>query len=220
MPALSSTLSRPLFIVLPLLAAAAAAQAADSPAPTAPPAAREASPSVLQFDLNVLLHLIHHHQQAVAMARLVPERSRQPEIRLLSELIARNQTAEIELFRHWHQGWSETLRNQQGHAAKVQPQASAASAPLPVMPELPAPQPVDMAALRTSHGADFDRLFLRQMIAHHQGAVELAGVVLQRAGQPQLRERARRMIDEQQNEIVRLRQLLQRLPPSPDQARA
>lgn len=201
--------------------------AVQSAPPHTPPAASASSAAPVQFDLHFLTHMIHHHQQAVTLARLVPQRSQHQEIRLLAELIARNQTAEIELFRHWHAGWSEQLRESAAAAprqprmapastAQALPQADAGLAggklTLPPMPELPAQPAQDMAPLVAARGTEFDRLFLLHMITHHEGAIDMSGVALQRASQPQLRERARRMIDEQRDEIVRMRKLLQALP--------
>jgi len=39
-----------------------------------------------------------------------------------------------------------------------------------------------MAKLRAAQGEDFDRLFLQSMIEHHEGAIEMVRVFLERFG--------------------------------------
>jgi uncharacterized protein (DUF305 family) len=61
---------------------------------------------------------------------------------------------------------------------------------------------MDMSAnLRDKSGAEFDQEFLREMIVHHQGAVDMAALVLEKSQQPKLRSFAEAIIAAQSTEI-------------------
>ena len=64
----------------------------------------------------------------------------------------------------------------------------------------------DMAAARQS--GDSDRDFLAMMIPHHQGAVDMAKIVLLHTKDPRIRNLAQSIITEQQYEIDLMRTML------------
>lgn len=68
-----------------------------------------------------------------------------------------------------------------------------------------------MGQLNGLPGAEFNRRFLELMIAHHEGAVTMARDELRDGQNPQARELAQKIIDDQQAEIVKMRGMLQRL---------
>ena len=55
---------------------------------------------------------------------------------------------------------------------------------------------------------DADKDFLAAMIPHHQGAVEMAEVVLQHGKNPKIRQLAQEIIAMQKKEIAEMKQLL------------
>jgi len=65
-----------------------------------------------------------------------------------------------------------------------------------------------MAELRGLSGADFDRQFLTSMIAHHQGAIEMAQTQLADGRDPQAIELAQKIIADQEAEIEEMQGLL------------
>jgi hypothetical protein len=67
----------------------------------------------------------------------------------------------------------------------------------------------DMAITYTG---DADRDFAASMIPHHQGAIDMARVVLEHGRDPAVRAIANTVIREQQREIAELRATLARLP--------
>jgi uncharacterized protein (DUF305 family) len=62
-----------------------------------------------------------------------------------------------------------------------------------------------LAELAAAKGADFDRLFLRLMTAHHEGAVKMAGEVLAGGNNAAVEEMANEVVATQTAEIHRMR---------------
>ena len=71
--------------------------------------------------------------------------------------------------------------------------------------------PAQMAELAAADGTEFDRLFLRLMIAHHEGAVTMVDELLSRSGSaydPVLYDFVNDVKNEQRSEIRRMTALL------------
>ena len=66
----------------------------------------------------------------------------------------------------------------------------------------------DMQALSEAQGVDAARLFLEQMIAHHEGAVDMAQTEIEDGQFPDAVEMARTIVETQQQEIETMRELL------------
>jgi uncharacterized protein (DUF305 family) len=149
--------------------------------------------------------MIGHHAQALDMAGLVPSRSSHPSVKLLAERIDVSQRSEIDLMRRW-------LRNR-GHAVPApDAHAHAAMGHGELMPGmLTQEQVLQLAAAR---GTGFDRLFLQQMIRHHEGALQMVSQLL--AANRALDAETFRFVSDvdadQRAEIQRMQSLLRSLP--------
>jgi uncharacterized protein (DUF305 family) len=156
-------------------------------------------------DAAFMQGMIAHHAQAIAMADLIPARTMRREIQLLGQRIAVSQRDEIALMRHWleaHQEKVPDIGEHEHHAGMAMPGDTL----MPGM--LTADQ---MAALAAAKGDEFDRLFLRGMIQHHGGALQMVARLFASQGAAQDPEVFRFASDidaDQRAEIARMQRLL------------
>ena len=65
-----------------------------------------------------------------------------------------------------------------------------------------------MTALEQAKGAAFDKLYLQDMIAHHEGAVVMAQQEIDSGENPQVKALAQAIIDGQTKEIAEMKKML------------
>ena len=161
--------------------------------PRVVPSAARDSGGASQVEVDYLRNMIAHHQQAVEMTALTAERAQNPKLRSLSDRISGAQGPEIGMM----QGWLNTrgANEHAGHAGHDHA----------MMPGMATPE--QLAQLASSRGADYDRLFLRLMIAHHEGAVTMATQLLTTGRDEQVHEMAQDVLVTQQDEIATMRGL-------------
>jgi uncharacterized protein (DUF305 family) len=68
--------------------------------------------------------------------------------------------------------------------------------------------PEDMAALQNAQGVEASRLFLTQMVEHHQGAITMGQNEVDTGQYPPATALARSIIDAQQKEITTMEGIL------------
>ena len=107
-------------------------------------------------------HMIVHHEQALLMSLLVPERSARPEFHRFADYVRRAQAAEI--------GTMQSLLDLAVERGLDLPQQHLHDDP-PMAGMLSSAQ---MDALAAANGAEFERLWLEGMIHHHQGAIDMS----------------------------------------------
>ncbi|MEV8637559.1 DUF305 domain-containing protein [Streptosporangium sp. NPDC051023] len=167
-------------------------------APTATGASERPSASFNAADIAFAQMMIPHHRQAVEMAGLAGTRASDPRVRKLAAEIEAAQAPEIATMTGWLADWGRPVAPGEGH------EGHEGSGMPGMMSE------ADMARLEKAKGKEFDRMFLEMMIAHHQGAVEMAGTELTKGVNPQARQLAETIERTQRAEIERMRQLLGR----------
>ena len=124
-------------------------------------ATRPALPAHTAADVAFMQGMIQHHAQAIEMTDLLESQSERADMKLLARRIAVSQADEIKMMR----GWLE-VRGVEVPAEHVHHAPGA-----PLMPGMLTP--AEMASLAAARGAEFDRLFLRLMIKHHEGALTM-----------------------------------------------
>ncbi|MFI7423887.1 DUF305 domain-containing protein [Nonomuraea sp. NPDC049684] len=175
-------------------AASTAAPGATTASATVTASAPPSQPSFNDADVMFAQMMIPHHQQAVEMAGLAPERAKDPEIKKLAADIKAAQDPEIQTMKGWLAEWGKPVpAGGMGHD----------------MPGIMSAE--DMKKLDGAKGAAFDRLFAEQMIAHHEGAIEMARTEQASGVNPQAKELAKAIESTQRAEVAQLRKLLDRL---------
>ncbi|WP_216916721.1 DUF305 domain-containing protein [Nocardia noduli] len=184
--------------------AAATTTAAASTAPTSGAAA-----TAVRNDADVAFarQMIPHHEQAVAMAAMVPSRSTNPQVLDLAARIQAAQDPEIATMTAWLQAWGATTTPTTSAGTGMDHGGTS----MPMTPEAMPGMMSDeqMAQMQAATGAEFDRMWLTGMIAHHQGAIEMARTELAAGANPQAKALAQQIIDAQQSEITQMQGLLQ-----------
>ena len=127
--------------------------------------------------------MIPHHRSAVEMAEIAQKRGVHKEIKDLAAAIISTQNAEIEQL----QGFEQRLEK-----AGVKPGDLG-------MAEHEMGTDTDAAML--ADAKPFDREFIDMMIPHHQGAIRMAHVELEKGESPGLVHLAEAIVDGQSNEI-------------------
>lgn len=151
------------------------------------------SPQALKHEVSYVRMMIPHHQQAVDMTALAPQRAQHPQVRALAERIGGSQGPEIEGMR----GWLST-KTESGEHDKHEHDGA--------MPGMATPEQLDR--LKAAHGTEFDRLFLELMIAHHRGAVTMATDLLAQGLDERLHGLAQDVLVTQKDEIATMQRLL------------
>lgn len=151
-------------------------------------------------------HMISHHAQAIAMARLAPSHGASPAVLRLADRIINAQQDEINTMQQW-------LRDR----LKPVPEASPTGMKMVmngVEHEMLMPgmlTEAQMKQLDAARGPEFDRLFLTYMIQHHRGAVSMVKQLFDSfgAGQDELVFKFASDVNvDQSTEIARMEKML------------
>ena len=158
------------------------------------PSSSEASADFNAADEMFVTMMIPHHQQAIEMADLILGKDGIDErVVTLAQQIKDAQGPEIEQLQGWLDDWGVDPEEQQmdgmDHSDGMMTED-------------------DMAALESADGPEASRLFLEQMIVHHEGAVEMAQTQVDDGSNPDAVELAQTIIDAQTAEIQEMQDLL------------
>ncbi|CAM5286331.1 MULTISPECIES: DUF305 domain-containing protein [Streptomyces] len=145
-------------------------------------------------DVDYARMMIQHHEQALVMTGLVPERAESAKVKKLAARIAAAQGPEIDAMKGWLKTHGKDTRTE-GHEH--------AHTPMPGMAT-----ESQLAKLRAARGKAFDELFLTLMITHHDGAITMATDVKAQGNNIQVEEMADDVVAQQTTEISRMRDLL------------
>jgi uncharacterized protein (DUF305 family) len=124
--------------------------------------------------------MILHHAQAVEMTALISSHTQNPDLCSLGARISSSQLDEIKFMKRWLASRGESVPKTTSEMpgmvmAHETPRDSVAR-----MPGMLTPQ--QMEALQKAKGGEFDHLFLRGMIQHHNGALTMVKDLFDTAG--------------------------------------
>jgi uncharacterized protein (DUF305 family) len=156
-------------------------------------------PEHTDADVAFMQMMIVHHDQAVTMTEWVEDRTTDRDLRLLAERMRISQEDEIELMSGWLRDRGTPLRGDHAdHSADT-------------MPGMLTDEQLE--ELEAATGEEFERLFLRFMIQHHTGALEMVADLRSAGGGMELAiDRFARDVEGDQGiEIARMQQMLAEL---------
>ncbi len=137
-------------------------------------------------DLMFASMMVPHHQQAIEMADLALANSTSQEIISLAKQIKEAQDPEITEMKSWG---DLSLGAHAGHAMDGMLSED------------------EMVELQRTTGNEFDRLFLEGMIKHHEGAIEMAEMVVD-SSNVRAATLGKAIIETQKSEIKKMKELL------------
>jgi uncharacterized protein (DUF305 family) len=145
--------------------------------------------------------MLPHHQQAVEMAQLAADGAAHFDVKDLAARVEAAQAPEIETLSGWLDDWGSEAtgstgmdHGEMGHGAMGGMMTTE-----------------DMESLANASGAEFDRMFLEMMIAHHSGAVQMAESEIAGGQNPNAIAMAEAIRETQNAEIAQMQTLLDKL---------
>jgi uncharacterized protein (DUF305 family) len=161
-----------------------------------------ADTSFTQDDVVFLEQMIVHHQQALTMSSMAPERTNSQDILDLAGRIEVSQDDEISFMKDWLLERDIQPSSHHGHHMKMMGMATQA----------------ELEQLASSQGVDFDSMFLTLMILHHKGAIDMVNTLKDQPGSaydPVLYDFVSDLINDQGVEIERMNGFLTGLSNDP-----
>ncbi|GGD09678.1 DUF305 domain-containing protein [Nocardioides daphniae] len=130
-------------------------------------------------DVSFAQGMIPHHAQALSMVDMLQSRPLDPELETLAEQIRDAQGPEIELMADWLEEWDEevpeTMRDHvnsghdMGQGSDIMEEMGPGHDDMPGMMSAD-----DFEELEEARDDAFQEMWLRMMIEHHEGAIEMA----------------------------------------------
>ncbi|MFD9622901.1 DUF305 domain-containing protein [Streptomyces virginiae] len=139
--------------------------------------------------------MIPHHRQGIEMAGLAASRAQSAEVKKLAEDTKRAQDSQIKTLSGMLTSWGEQVPAEGSHSAHG-------------MAGMMSPQ--EMENLKNSSGATFDTAFMKLMIKHHEGAVEMAKTEKAQGVFPDAKIMADAIVTSHSAEIEQMNKLLGR----------
>lgn len=146
-----------------------------------------------EYDKAFLAGMVVHHQGAVDMAKLAVTQASRPEIVTLSNNIVNSQVGEISQMESWQKKWNyPATSSSEGHDMGAMNMSMSMEG--------------DMVTLQSKTGEEFNKIFLEQMIAHHQDAIDMSGSAASNAKHQEVKDLAKNIITAQTAEIASMKQ--------------
>lgn len=118
-------------------------------------------------DVAFASDMLQHHAQALTMVDLTEGRPLDPAVQQLADDIRAAQAPEIETMTGWLGDWDETVPDTSGSMGSMGGMEMDSSMPGMMSAD-------EMTSLDNASDAGFQTMWLEMMLAHHEGAVEMA----------------------------------------------
>ncbi|GAA4677498.1 DUF305 domain-containing protein [Gordonia humi] len=160
---------------------------------SAPASANTSRPAHNAADVMFAQMMIPHHRQAVTMSEILLAKQGVPsDVRTLATSIKGAQAPEVEQLTGWLTEWGEPTQTEMSDH-RMDGMVSEA----------------DLTRLEDAVGAEAAALYLRQMIGHHEGAVDMAKTEIANGENTDAVAMAHSIVATQQKEIDRMRTMLE-----------
>ena len=158
-------------------------------------------------DVEFMQGMIVHHRQATVMSEMANDRTNSSPVLDLAGRIIVTQEDEIDFMQGWLEDRGENVTDSENdHNMHAHLEMAGMASP------------AELEELRNSKSTDFDRLFLKLMINHHDGAIKMVNHLRKQRGSaydPILNEFASDVANDQSVEIERMNFLLVSLSDDP-----
>jgi uncharacterized protein (DUF305 family) len=147
-------------------------------------------------DVHFMQGMIHHHAQAVKIAEWAPTHGAGASVQTLCQKIIVSQHDEITMMSTWLRDRNQAVPDPNDPHPMMMPGMLSDA---------------DLATLNSAHDSTFDRVFLTDMIKHHQGAIKMVADLFATLGAGQASEMFRFASDvdvDQRGEIQRMERML------------
>jgi uncharacterized protein (DUF305 family) len=172
------------------------------PASTVEPGTTAEHADFAHDDVAFMQMMIPHHAQALTMSELARTRAESPAVRSLARRILAAQRPEILTMSGWLADRNIAVPSATDDPADFDHGEHGHDTMHGMLTD------EQMQELRSARGPEFDRLFLRGMIQHHQGAITMADPIATAGTDVQVTEIANEIVSGQGAEIDRMRDLL------------
>jgi uncharacterized protein (DUF305 family) len=179
---------------------------------TAAPTTTQNAEAHNDADVMFAQHMIPHHQQAIEMSdMLLTKQGIDPRVTELAKQIKAAQGPEIEQMQGWLTQWGNPQMptpsgDMSGHGNMPGMSGMPSMSGMPGMAGMMSDE--DMTALQNAQGVEASKLFLTQMITHHEGAITMAQTEIKDGQYPAAVELARSIVAAQQKEIDTMKGIL------------
>lgn len=145
-------------------------------------------------DIAFVQGMIMHHAQAVVMSDWAPTHASSPALKTLASRIALSQHDEIVMMQQWLEErhlptpdplhmLGDSAHAMQGMQGMSMPGRSMPGMKMDSMPPMPGMlTPAQMRELEAARGTAFDKLYLTDMIGHHEGALQMVATLFHTPG--------------------------------------
>jgi uncharacterized protein (DUF305 family) len=148
--------------------------------------------------------MIVHHQGAVEMSELAIEKADTEDVRALAQSISEAQGPEIDTMTGWLEAWGEDVPDE----TATEDMGDMGDMDHSGMDMNGMDQAEAMEELEGVSGTEFDRRFLELMIAHHEGAVEMAQTEMDEGENADATGLAQQIVEAQEAEILSMQEML------------
>lgn len=148
-----------------------------------PMSAELAKMSGTEFEAAYLAMMIQHHQDGVKMAAMVPGKAKSDKLKQMARKLAADQQKEIGQMTGWLKQWHSKLPDDHKMPA----------ASMKMMKD-------DMKELNAAQGEEFDTKWAKSMAHHHEGAIGMAQLAVDKAEHKEVKDMAKKIISTQKEE--------------------